>query len=160
MTERRTLLAGGGMLALLTLVGCTGETPPPVVPAGPAMATISATGAAGMNPGPDGADRPLTLTVLQLRGTQAFQGADFFALQAPAAALGGDLVSATQIALAPGGTGSAAFELDPATTAIAFVGGYRDPAGKAFRAVVPVQPGSSVNLAVGVTAAGVTARAA
>ncbi|WP_246849400.1 type VI secretion system lipoprotein TssJ [Rubellimicrobium arenae] len=151
MTDRRTLLLGGGALALLAVSACAKpeEEPPP------AAATITATGAAGANPGPDGADRPLTLTVLQLRSASAFEAADFFALQTPETALGGDLVSATQIALTPGGTASTVVPLDPATTALGIVGGYRDPAGKAFRVVAPVTPGSSVNLNLAATSSGV-----
>ncbi|EYD77455.1 hypothetical protein Rumeso_01004 [Rubellimicrobium mesophilum DSM 19309] len=113
-----------------------------------------------MNPGSDGADRPLTLTVLQLRATGAFEGADFFALQAPETALGGDLVSATQVTLAPGASASTTIPLDPATTALGILGGFRDPAGKAFRVVTPVTPGESANLAVAVTASGVAVSAA
>lgn len=161
MTNRRTILLGTGAAGLLALAGCAAEPPPEAPPpAGPGRVTIAATGSAGMNPGPDGADRPITLTVLQLRATPGFQGADFFALQNPQAALGGDLVSATQIALAPGARASAVIELDPATTAVGIIGGFRDPAGKVFRAVAPVAPGTDATLAVGVTTSGVTVSAA
>jgi type VI secretion system protein VasD len=150
MTDRRSLLAGSGALALLTLAGCG--------PEGPGSVTIAATGSAGMNPGPDGADRPVTLTVLQLRGTGAFDGADFFALQNPSAALGGDLVKADQIALAPGGTASKVIGLDPSTTAVGIVGGFRDPGGKVFRVKVGVSPTANVGLMVGVSGSGLTLR--
>ena len=60
---RRAFLIGG---SALLLVACA--------PAGPGAVTLVAQGAAGMNPGPDGADRPLTLQVLQLRGAGAFDG--------------------------------------------------------------------------------------
>lgn len=163
MTDRRRLLAGGGTLLLLGLSGCMAPAPaeaPPAGEAGPATVTIAATGAGGMNPGPDGADRPVTLTVLQLRATPAFETADFFALQTPETALGADLVSSSQIALAPGGSAQAVVALDPATTAIGIVGGFRDPAGKVFRAVAPVAAGSPATLAVGVSPAGLSLRPA
>ena len=158
MTDRRTLLAGGGALVLLGLSGCAPApaAAPPPEETGPGSVTIAATGSAGMNPGPDGADRPITLTVVQLRATPTFQAADFFALQSPEAALGADLVSATQLALAPGASAQTVIELDPATTARGIVGGFRDPAGKVFRVVSPVTPGAATTLAVGVTSAGVT----
>lgn len=163
-TNRRILLAGGGALLLFGLPGCApapAEAPPPAeAEAGPGSVTIAATGSAGMNPGPDGADRPITLTVLQLRATPSFETADFFALQSPETALGADLVSATQVALAPGATAQTTLELDPSTTAVGIVGGYRDPAGKSFRVVTPVTPGEAKTLAVGVTASGVTAQPA
>lgn len=159
-SDRRAFLAAGGSLALLGLASCAAPAPPPAEPAGPAVATVTATGARGMNPGPDGAERPITLTVLQLRAPTAFQGADFFALQSPAGVLGADLVSSTQVTVAPGGSAQVALTLDPATTAIGVVAGFRDPAGKTFRAVAPVAPGQSVALAVAVTPAGVSIAAA
>ena len=141
---RRALLVGG---SALLLVACA--------PAGPGAVTLVAQGAAGMNPGPDGADRPLTLQVLQLRGAGAFDGADFFALQNASAALGGDLVKADTIALAPGGKVTKAITLDPTTALIAVVAGFRDPAGKQFRAKSPVSPTDSVTFALDVSASGI-----
>lgn len=124
-------------------------------PAGPGAVTLVAQGTAGMNPGPDGADRPLTLQVLQLRGAGAFDGADFFALQAPATALGGDLVKADTLTLAPGGKATKTLTLDPSTALIAVVAGYRDPAGKQFRAKSAVSPTDSVTFRLDVTATGI-----
>jgi type VI secretion system protein VasD len=141
---RRAVLIGG---SALLLVACA--------PAGPGVVTLVAQGTAGMNPGPDGADRPLTLQVLQLRGAGAFDGADFFALQSPAKALGGDLVKADTIALAPGGKATKAVTLDPTTALIAIVAGFRDPAGKQFRAKSSVSPADSVTFALDVTASGI-----
>ena len=112
---RRAFLIGG---SAVLLVACA--------PAGPGSVTLVAQGAAGMNPGPDGADRPLTLQVLQLRGAGAFDGSDFFALQSPATALGGDLVKADTIALAPGGKVTYSLELydEKCPTFTVGVGGY------------------------------------
>lgn len=128
-------------------------------PSGPGVVTVLAQGVAGMNPGPDGADRPLTLTIVQLRSAGAFDSADFFALQNPSAALGGDLVKADQLALTPGAPKSLAIGLDPGTTMIGVIAGFRDPAGKNFRAKIAVSATESVTLAVAVTKSGVTVRA-
>lgn len=141
---RRAFLIGG---SALLLVACA--------PAGPGSVTIVAQGAAGMNPGPDGADRPLTLQVLQLRGAGAFDGADFFALQSPATALGADLVKADTIALVPGGKATKTVTLEPTTALIAIVAGFRDPAGKQFRAKSSVSPTDAVTFALDVTASGI-----
>ncbi len=141
---RRAFLIGG---SAVLLVACA--------PAGPGSVTIVAQGTAGMNPGPDGADRPLTLQVLQLRGAGAFDGADFFALQSPATALGADLVKADTIALAPGGKATKTVTLDPTTALIAIVAGFRDPAGKQFRAKSSVSPTDAVTFALDVTASGI-----
>ena len=128
-------------------------------PSGPGVVTVVAQGVAGMNPGPDGADRPLTLTIVQLRGAGAFDSADFFALQNPQGALGGDLVKADQLALTPGAPKSLAIGLDASTTVIGVIAGFRDPAGKNFRAKIAVSATESVTLAVAVTKSGVTVRA-
>jgi type VI secretion system protein VasD len=145
MIDRRALMITGLGLGL---VAC--------MPKGPGAATVTATGAAGMNPGPDGADRPLTVTVIQMRGTGAFDGADFFALQNPSGALGGDFISADQIALAPGGSATKTIGLDAATVALGFVAGFRDPAGKMFRAKTAVSPTDTVSFAVEVGPSGLT----
>ena len=121
---RRAFLIGG---SAVLLVACA--------PAGPGSVTLVAQGAAGMNPGPD--------------------GADFFALQSPATALGGDLVKADTIALAPGGKVTKTLTLDPTTALIAIVAGFRDPAGKQFRAKSSVSPTDAVTFALDVTASGI-----
>jgi type VI secretion system protein VasD len=141
---RRAFLIGG---SALLLVACA--------PAGPGAVTIVAQGTAGMNPGPDGADRPLMLQVLQLRGSGAFDGADFFGLQTASATLGGDLVKADTIALAPGGKATKTIALEATTAIIAVVAGFRDPAGKQFRAKSSVSPTDSVTFALDVTASGI-----
>ena len=64
--HRRGFLATG--MAVLTLAACGGEPPPTVL-------SVTAQGAAGMNPGPDGADRPVTLSILQMSGSSAFNAA-------------------------------------------------------------------------------------
>jgi type VI secretion system protein VasD len=141
---RRSFLIAGGALVLVT--ACA--------PSAGAV-TIVAQGSAGMNPGPDGADRPLTLQVLQLRGSGAFDGADFFALQSPAGALGADLVKADTIALAPGGKATKTIALEATTAILAIVAGFRDPTGKQFRAKTSVSPTDSVTFKLDVTASGI-----
>ncbi len=142
--RRRAFLIGG---SAVLLVACA--------PAGPGSVTIVAQGSAGMNPGPDGADRPLTLQVLQLRGSGAFDGADFFGLQNASGTLGGDLVKADTITLAPGGKATKTVALEATTAMIAIVAGFRDPAGKQFRAKSSVSPTDAVTFALDVTASGI-----
>jgi len=150
--ERREFLIGSMALGALGLAACA--------PAGPGVVTIVAQGTAGMNPGPDGADRPLTLQIVQLRSAGAFDGADFFALQNPAAALGGEFIKADQIALTPGAAQTRAIGLDAGTTVIGVIAGFRDPAGKVFRAKASVSATESVTFSVEVGASGVSLRAA
>ncbi len=129
-------------------------------PSGPGVVTVMAQGAAGMNPGPDGADRPLTLQIVQMRSAGAFDGADFFALQNPQGALGGEFIKADQVALTAGAPKTLSIGLDAGTTVIGVIAGFRDPAGKNFRAKVAVSATESITLAVAVTKSGVSVRTA
>lgn len=141
--DRRLFLTG--LAATLGLSGCMDT---------PAALTVSAQGAAGMNPGADGVDRPVTITILQLRGAGAFDGADFFALQDPSSALGGDLVQADQIVLAPGTPVSKIIGIQPGATIVGITAGFRDPTGKQFRAKIAA-PASAAGLIVSVGPSGI-----
>ncbi|SPH18694.1 hypothetical protein DEA8626_02236 [Defluviimonas aquaemixtae] len=145
MIDRRDFLAGSAAAGLLS--ACT---------PGPGSVTINASGSAGMNPGPDGADRPVTLQVVQMRGSGAFDGADFFALQDPQAALGGDFIKADQIVLTPGAPASRTIGLDPSVSMIGVVAGFRSPAGKVFRSKTAVSPTANVGLTIGVGPGGLS----
>lgn len=146
LTRRAAL---GGLCALALTSACGG-------PKGPGSVDLAISGQAGANPGPDGTDRPLTLQILQLRSTATFDAADPRALQDPAAVLGADLVKAETVALASGGTASKTLVLDPATTAVAVVGGYRDLSGKTVRASASVSPTGKASFTVTAGPGGVT----
>ncbi len=141
--ERRTVLFGGASLA--ALAGCMGAAP---------SLTVSAQGVPGMNPGPDGADRPLTLTVVQMRGTGAFDAADFFTLQDPASALGADFVKADQIVLTAGAPTSRTIAIQEGVSAVGILAGFRDPGGKIYRTVTPA-PAGAAGVVVNVTPGGI-----
>jgi len=149
LIDRRLMLAGGG--AALMLAGCN---------PGPGALTVSAQAAPGMNPGPDGSDRPLTLSILQLRGAAAFDGADFYALQDPATALGGDLAKADQIVLAPGAATSKAIGIETGVAVIGVVANFRNPAGKVFRAKSAAPAKGNAGLIVKVGPSGLSLEAA
>ena len=131
MLDRRGLLQGS---VTLFLVGCGG-------PDGPGSVLISASADPGMNLGSNGEERPIILTVLQLKSTAAFEVADFYALQDPAAALGGDLLVAEQIPLAPEGKAEKLMPLEPDATMLGIFAGFREPTGKIFRISQPTQLG-------------------
>lgn len=133
-----------GLAATFVLSGCQG---------GSASLNISAQGAAGMNPGTDGVDRPVTIMVHQLRSSSAFDNADFFALQDPAGTLAGDLIKTDQFVLAPGATATKVVAIQPDTTVIGITAGFLDPAGKQFRAKIAA-PKSSAGLIVSVGSSG------
>jgi type VI secretion system protein VasD len=120
--SRRILMLGAG--ATVGLAACGPEA---------ATLTVSAQGVAGMNPGPDGKDRPLVVQVVQMNGAGAFDAADFFSLQDPAGALGGEFISVEQIVLSPGATQTVTVPIAAGATLVGFVGGFRSPEGKIFR---------------------------
>lgn len=145
--ERRAALFAIGVTALF-LAGCGGETPPTVL-------AVTAQGTAGMNPGPDGVDRPVTVSVLQLSGTGAFDAADYLALQNPSATLGSDLVKADQIVLAPGATVTRPIPVQAGATTIGVTAGFRDPTGRAVRQKIQV-PAASGPLTITVGSGGLS----
>ena len=149
LINRRLVLCGAP--ALLGLSAC--------LDSGPAALSVSAQGAAGMNPGPDGADRPVTVTVMQLKSAGAFDSADFFALQNPSAALGGDLLRSDQIVVAPGGAASKVLTIEAGATVIGVIAGFRTPAGKQFRSKTAA-PGSNSGLIISVGPSGLSLQAA
>ena len=82
MIDRREFILALGATGLLT--ACQSGPPKPSV------ITVNLAGGAGMNPGPGGGDRPVTVMILRLKSTGAFNSADYFALQGGAgSALGG-----------------------------------------------------------------------
>ena len=147
MTYRRAFLAGTA--ATLLVAGCGG-------PAGPGNLTVRTQGSAGMNPGPDGTDRPLTVTVVQLTSPAAFDTADYFALQTPSTALGPTLLKANQIVVQPGASGSISIPMEDNVAVIGVIAGYRDPAGKIFRAKTAAPAEGDAGIVVSVTPTGVT----
>lgn len=148
MIDRRMLIGTGA--CALVLGGCAGG------PSGPAQLTISAQGGIGMNPGPDGSDRPVTVTILQLRSADAFNAADVFALQDPATALAADLVAMDQLAVSAGTSAAKTITGADGATVLGLVAGFRDPAGKTIRSVVPIVPGDSKTVAISLTSSGLS----
>ena len=144
--HRRGFLATG--MAVLTLAACGGEKPPTVL-------SVTAQAANGMNPGPDGADRPVTLNILQMSGSGKFNSADYFALQDPAAALGDELVRTDQIVLSPGAPAMKEIIVQPGVTSIGVIGGFRTPTGRSTRQLITV-PGSSTTMTISVGPSGIS----
>jgi type VI secretion system protein VasD len=144
MIDRRQFIVVLGATGLLS--AC--QSGPPKASA----ITVKVTGGPGMNPGPGGGDRPVTVLVMRLRSTGKFDSADYFALQGSAAsALGSDLIGSDQIAVGPGKTVSKIITVEPDATALAFVALIREPGGKNWRTSRPVSPGSqfTVNVTLG-----------
>jgi type VI secretion system protein VasD len=139
MIDRRAFLGimgAGGLLA-----ACQSGPPQP------STVTVNALGKPGMNAGPDGTDRPVTLLLLRLKSAGKLNSADLFALQAdPGGVLGADLLGQDRLTVAPGGSGSKTLAFEPEATTLGVVALVRDPAGKAWRATQSISPGSTVTV--------------
>lgn len=146
--QRRSFLITSTLGTAALLAGCMED-------AAPAVLSIRAQGQPGMNPGPSGGDRPVTITVVQLASSAAFDAADYFALQDPSSALGSDLIRSDQLVLAPGGSASKSITIQPGTTVIGIIGGFRTPAGRTVRSKIAV-PGANSGLLINVGASGLS----
>ncbi|MCO5066544.1 MAG: type VI secretion system lipoprotein TssJ [Rhizobiaceae bacterium] len=150
MINRRDLIAAFGATGFLA--ACQSGPPKP------STVTVNLAGNAGMNPGPGGGDRPVTVMIYRLRSTAAFNQADYFALQGGAAGvLGGDLIGSDSIAVAPGATASKTITVEPEAAALGFVALIRDPGGRNWKTTKSVSAGSTVTINVKLGSGGISA---
>src|ERR1043166_2389314 len=121
------------LVLLVLAAACAPKIPKPVPIAGNVIA------AAAVNPDVTGRPSPVAVKVYQLRSAGSFESSDFFALYTqPAAALGADLVSSTEVTVRPGETKRFDQEIDPQTRFVGVVAGFRDHENAQWRAVAPV----------------------
>ncbi|PZV35668.1 type VI secretion system lipoprotein TssJ [Mesorhizobium kowhaii] len=150
MIDRREFVVALGATGLLA--ACQSGPPKPSV------ITVNVTGGTGMNPGPGGGDRPVTVLVMRLKSTGKFNSADYFALQGDAGtALAGDLIGSDQIAVGPGKSASKTITVEPDATALGFVALIREPGGRNWRTTKSVSPGSKFTINVTLGSGGISA---
>lgn len=150
MIDRRGFVVALGATSLLA--ACQSGPPEP------STVTLNFSGQAGMNPGPSGGDRPVTVLIFRLKSTGAFNSADYFALQGGAsAALGADLLGSDQVSVGPGATASKTITVEPEATAIGLVALIREPTGKTWRTTKSVSPGSQLTVSVRLGSGGISA---
>jgi type VI secretion system protein VasD len=127
-------------------------------PPKPSSVVLNFAGEKGMNPAPDGSDRPVTVMIYRLRSTGKFNSADYFALEGNAAGtLGADLIGQDQVAVGPGRTASKAITVEADAAAIGLVALLRQPNGRSWRVTRSVPPGSKITLNVRLGAGGISA---
>lgn len=150
MIHRRDFILALGATGLVT--ACQSGPPKP------STVTINLAGQAGMNPGPGGGDRPVTVLIMRLKSAGKFNSADYFALQGDAGtALAGDLVGSDSIAVGPGATASKTITVEPEATTLGFVALIREPGGRTWRTTKSVSPGSTVTINVRLGSGGISA---
>lgn len=95
---------------------------------------------------PDQHDRPspIILHVLELNSEEQFNRLDYMSLtQSSGAALGPDLLGKTRLVLSPGDNRQMPLELNPQTTFIGLVAGYRDIDNAAWRKSIAITQGDT-----------------
>lgn len=108
---------------------------------------ISAT--ADVNPDMQGRPSPVILHVLELNSTEQFNRLDYMGLTQPSgSALGPELLGKSQVILQPGESKTLPLELNPMTTAIGLVAGYRDIDNAVWRKTVPITQGKTKGLSI------------
>jgi type VI secretion system protein VasD len=108
---------------------------------------ISAT--ADVNPDLQGRPSPIILHVLELNSEEQFNRLDYVSLtQSSGAALGPDLLGKTRLILSPGDSRQLPLELNPQTTFIGLVAGYRDIDNAAWRTSIPIAQGDTKGISI------------
>lgn len=136
----------------IVLLGAAGAAAACSSTPSPTIVNVNLSGLSGMNPGPEGGDRPVTVLLLRLRGVGAFNSADYFALQAnPSGAVGGDLAGMDQVVVTPGGSASRTIGFEADATHLGVVALIREPGGRNWRSAraVRAEATTTVNVSIG-----------
>ena len=104
---------------------------------------------ADVNPDMQGRPSPIILHILELSSTEQFNRLDYMNLTQPSgAALGADLLGKNQMVLQPGDSKSVPMDLNPQTTVIGLVAGYRDIDNAIWRTNIEITQGSTKGISV------------
>jgi len=110
---------------------------------------LSINATADVNPDMQGRPSPVILHIFELNSVEQFDGLDYVSLTQPTgAALGASLLSKKQEILQPGSSRELPLELDPQTTVIGLVAGFRDIDNATWRVSVPINPGKTKQLSI------------
>ena len=107
------------------------------------------TATADVNPDLQGRPSPVILHIMELNSTEQFNRLDYMSLTQPSgAALGAELLGKNQVVMQPGETKALPMELNPMTSGIGLIAGYRDIDNAAWRKVIPITQGSTKGIAI------------
>lgn len=128
----------------ILVAGCGGAPSQPVDCSEPTPIALVIEATERLNPDPDGRALPTELRLYQLRDAAGAETASFEDLWERAPAVLGDaLVSEESLTLYPGERLERALAPDPQTTTILAVAIVRAPAGRTWRALVPMSRSST-----------------
>jgi len=143
-TDLRSILTGLLTVAMLSLLSACAGAPPK-----PETLAVQVSATADVNPDLQGRPSPVILHIMELNSTEQFNRLDYMGLTQPSgAALGPELLGKNQMVLQPGETKPLPMELNPMTTAIGLVAGYRDIDNAAWRKVVPITQGETKGISI------------
>lgn len=104
---------------------------------------------ADVNPDMQGRPSPIILHIMELNSTEQFNRLDYMGLTQPSgAALGAEMLGKNQVVLQPGESRTLPMELNPLTTAIGLVAGYRDIDNAAWRKSIPITQGKTKGISI------------
>jgi len=131
-------------VAIAGLLSACAGAPPKREPLG-----MQVNASADVNPDMQGRPSPVILHILELNSTEQFSRLDYMGLTDPSgSALGTELLGKNRLVLQPGESKAVPMELNPMTTAIGLVAGYRDIDNATWRKVVPITQGDTKGLVI------------
>lgn len=132
------------IIAMMALLSACAGAPP-----APEKLGLQITAAGDVNPDMEGRPSPVILHIMELSSTEQFATLDYMSLTSPSGtALGTTLLSKTQMVLQPGENKQLPMELDPLTTALGLVAGYRDIDNATWRTSIAVIQGTTKGISV------------
>lgn len=134
MVLKRALISAALGAAAVALAACAGAPQPK-----PTAASAVLLAAPDVNPDETGRASPIVVRVYELKQTDAFNNAGYFALMDhEQATLGDSLVHREEYELSPGETRTLALNLPPEAHYIAAIAGYREIMSARWKALAPV----------------------
>ena len=104
---------------------------------------------ADVNPDLQGRPSPVILHIMELNSTEQFNRLDYMSLTQPSgAALGAELLGKNQVVMQPGETKALPMELNPMTSSIGLIAGYRAIDNATWRKLIPITQGSTKGIAI------------
>lgn len=143
--------ARASLLVALALAGCAGTLAAAPVCERPASLDVALASGPLLNPDPSGTPLPTEIRVLALREPDALASATFEDAWQPSGALAAAIVSTEVVTLYPGESAHVAIAPGAEVHALAALAIVRQPAGRTWRVVVPVEElpcGSDATLAL------------
>jgi type VI secretion system protein VasD len=127
----------------ILLSACAGAPPEP------AALDMQINAIVDVNPDMQGRPSPIILHIMELNSTEQFNRLDYMSLTQPSgAALGPELLGKNQLVLQPGESRTLPMELNPQTTVIGLVAGYRDIDNATWRTSLSVTQGTTKGISI------------